>query len=125
MGQKTPLKPFALRSDPPTRAPKKDQQQHVVSFNRRDSDEGQKSAGSDASTCSAYSSGSEGYRRAKRSQKRPPPLKLTSLVTPVISGPQDNPRNRADRLSPPTPHDVPTIVVEPPRSDTSHRMRRR
>jgi len=126
MEQKTPLKPFVLRSDSRALTAKEGQQQHVVSLNRRGSAESQKSAGSDVSTSSAYSSGSESYQRGKKkSLKRPPPLKLTALVTPVISGPQNNPRTRVDRSSPPDSDEVPTIVVEPPQSETSHRMRRR
>jgi hypothetical protein len=131
MGQKTPLKPFALKSDPAALTPRdgqqpgKQQQQHRVPLNRRDSTESQKSAGSDTSTGSAYSSDSEGSQRGgRKSQKRPPPLKLTSLVTPVINGPQYNPRNRVNHLSLPNSHGVPAIVVELPQYVTQDRMRR-
>lgn len=129
MGQKTPLKPFVLKSDPEALAPKDGQQprqqQHAIPLNRRDSTDSQGSTGSDTSTGTEYSSDSEGSQRGRRrSQKRPPPLKLTSLVTPVINGPQYNPRNRADRSSLQNPRGVPTIVVEPPQSVTPDRMRR-
>lgn len=122
MEQKTPLRPFALRSDVPLTS-KEGPQQHVISLKHRDSTESQKSAGSDASVDSAYSSGPEVPQHGRRrSQKRPPPLKLTSLITPVINGPQDNPRARASR----SPPQVPTIVVESPQPEPSPgRMRRR
>lgn len=126
MGQKTPLKPFVLRSDPEALTPmggqQPRQQQRPVTPNRRDSTDSQKSAGSDISTGSVYSSDSEGSQRSRRSQKRPPPLKLTSLVTPVINGPQHNPRDRVGRSS--LLSEVPMIVVEPPQSMTPDRMRR-
>ncbi|KAF9643948.1 hypothetical protein BDM02DRAFT_3122696 [Thelephora ganbajun] len=125
MEQKTPLKPFVLKSGATVLTPKEGPQQHNVSLNRRDSTESQKSAGSDVSTGSSYSPDSEGSQRGRRSQKRPPPLKLTSLVTPVINGPQDNPRNKVDRSSLQNPQEVPTIIVEPPRSETPDRMKRR
>lgn len=126
MEQKTPLKPFILKSDPAVLTPRDGQRQHPVPLNRRDSAESQKSAWSDASTGTAYSSDSEGSQRGKRrSQKRPPPLKLTSLVTPVVNGPQYNPRDRAGRSSFPHPRQVPAVVVEPPRSEIPDRMRRR
>lgn len=126
MEQKTPLKPFILKSDPAALTLNEGKQQHVVSLNRRNSTESQKSAGSDTSTGSSYSSDSERPRRGRRrSQKRPPPLKLTSLVTPVINGPQDNPRSRVDPPPLPNPQEVPPIVVEPPRSGIHERLRRR
>lgn len=112
--QKAPPKSSILKSDSATLTPKEGQQeQRIVSLNRRDSTESQKSAGSDTSVGSAYSSGSQ---YSKRSQKRPPPLKLTSLVTPVIRGPQDNPRQGVDRSSLRNSREVPVIVVEPPQS---------
>jgi hypothetical protein len=117
MEQKIPLKPFVLRSGAAAPAPKEGQQEHAISLERRDSTESHRSAGSDSS--SSYSSDSEGSQRGRRrSQKRPPPLKLTSLVTPVINGPQNNPRHRVNHSSPPNPHEVPTIMVEPPRTVT-------
>jgi hypothetical protein len=125
--QKTPLKPFVLRSDPvaPTPNSKERPQQHHISLNRRDSVESQGSE-SDTVAGSVYSSDSESTRGGKRrSQKRPPPLKLTSLVTPVINGPQNNTRRRADLPSPPSPREVPTIVVDPPRSTIPDRLKRR
>jgi len=125
MDQKTPLKPFILKSDPVTPIPTGRPQQHNVSLNRRDSGESQKSAGSDVSADTLCSSDSEGSRRGRRrSQKRPPPLKLTALVTPVVNGPQGDPRRRADRSSPPNPHEIPAIVVDPPQSRTPDRLRR-
>lgn len=124
MEQKTPLKPFMLKPDPKT-LPPKEGRQHAVSLNRRDSTRSLGSGGSDASPGSAYSSDSEGSQRGKGElQKRPPPLKLTSLVTPVVNDPQRNPRNRVNRSSLLNPHEVPAIVVEPPRSETPDRMRR-
>jgi hypothetical protein len=126
MEQKTPLKPFILRSDPVAMTPRDGQRQHAVPPNRRESTESQKSAGSDTSTGTAYSSDSQGSQRGKRrSQKRPPPLKLTSLVTPVINGPHRNPRDRADRSSLPHQRGVPAIAVDPPQSGIPDRMRRR
>jgi hypothetical protein len=123
--QKT-LRPFVLRSDPTALNPREDQQEHAVSLARRDSTETQKSAGSDSSSASMYSSDSECSQRGRRrTRKRPPPLKLTSLVTPVINGPQHNPRNGVNRLSFPNPYEVPAIIVEPPGSETPDRMRRR
>jgi len=116
MEQKTPPKPFMLESDSATLTPKEDQEQRVVSLNRRDSTESPKSAGSDTTVGSSYSCDSEGSRYSRRSQKRPPPLKLTSLVTPVIRGPQDNPRQGVDRSSLRNSRGVPAIVVEPPQS---------
>lgn len=125
MEQKTPMKPFILKSDPVVLISKGPPQQHSVSLNRRDSTESQDSAGSDYSTETLCSSDSEGPQRGKRrSQKRPPPLKLTALVTPVVNGPQDNPRRRADRSSPPSPHEIPMVAVDPPQSGTPDRMRR-
>ena len=99
MEQRTPLRPFVLRSDPDALTYPKAQQQRIISLNRRNSTESQKSAGTDESTSTSYSSDSEGplQRDRKKFHKRPPPLKLTSLVTPVINGPQDNPRRRVDR----------------------------
>lgn len=117
MEQKSPLKPFILKSDPAALTPKEGRQQHTIPSKRRDSTESHKSAGSD--TSSSYSSDSESSQHGRRrSQKRPPPLKLTSLVTPVINGPQNNPRHRVDRSSLQNPHEVPTIIVEPPQSAT-------
>lgn len=118
MEQKTPLKPFALRSDPAASNPR-DLPQFKVSLNRRASAESQKSVGSDTYSESTYSTDSEGSGK-RRSQKRPPPLKLTSLVTPVVNGPQNNPR-RVDRSSIPR---LPAIVVDPPPSAIPERMRR-
>lgn len=124
MGEKGPLKPLILKSDSATPTHKKGQR-HTVSLNRRESNGSQKS-GSDASTYSSYSSDSaDSQHSRRRSQKRPPPLKLTSLVTPVIHGPQDNPRHGVDdRSSLPNTHTVPTIVVEPPQPTTPDRMGR-
>lgn len=122
--QKTPLKPFVLRSDPVAPIPNARPQRRNISLNRRDSSESQKSAGSDSSAdtlCSSYSEDSQPSKR--RSQKRPPPLKLTSLVTPIVNGPQDNPRKGAGRPSPPGLHGVPAVVVNPPRSGTPERIR--
>lgn len=125
MEQKTPLKPFILKSESAAITPKDGQQQRAVSLGRRYSTESQKSAGSEASTGSLYSSDSQGSQRGKRrSQERPLLLKLTYLVTPVINGPQNNPRSRVGRSSLPNPPEVPTIVVEPPQSETPDRMRR-
>ena len=125
MEQKAPLKPFILKSDPVALTPKEGWQQQSLTLTRRDSTETQNSAGSDSTAASVYSSDSEGSRRGRRkSQKRPPPLKLTSLVTPVINGPQHNPRNRVNRLSLPNPHEVPAIIVEPPQSETPEGMGR-
>lgn len=123
--QKTPLKPFILKSDPVASTPNARPRQQNVSLTRRDSSESQKSAGSDSSAdtlCSSYSEDSQPGKR--RSHKRPPPLKLTSLVTPVVNGPQDNPRRGVDRPSPPGLHGVPAIVVNPPQSETPEKIRR-
>jgi len=125
MEQRTPLRPFALKSEPVVVITKQPPQHHTVSFNRRDSTGSQKSAGSDAGSGeSDYSDGSS-QRGKKGVLKRPPPLKLTSLVTPVINGPQDNPRDKTQRPTLQNPLEVPTIVVEPPRSRTPDGMRRR
>ncbi|KAF9785708.1 hypothetical protein BJ322DRAFT_732696 [Thelephora terrestris] len=125
MEQKTPLKPFILKSDPVAPNSKGSLQPQHVSFNRRDSGGSQESVGSDASTETMCSYGSGGSQRGKRrSQKRPPPLKLTSLVTPVVNGPQDNPRRRVDGSSLQNPHEIPAIVVDPPQSRTPDRVRR-
>ena len=122
-GQKTPSKPFILKLEPVTSTERP--QEHHVTFNPRDSVGSQKSAGSDTSTDTLCLSDSNGFQRgARRSQKRPPPLKLNCLITPVINGPRNNPRARADRFSPPSPRGVPTIVVHPPQSATSDRRRR-
>ena len=96
MEQKSPLKPFVLKPYSVAPTPKEGQQRYTISLKRRDSTESHKSDGSD--TSSSYSSDSEGSQRGRRrSQKRPPSLKLTSLVTPVINGPQNNPRQRVGR----------------------------
>ena len=126
MEQKTPLKPFILKSDPvASSTPKERPQEHKVSLNRRDSAESQRSTGSDTGTDILCSYDSDGAQRGtRRSQKRPPPLKLTSLVTPVISGPQNDPRRRGDLSSPPGLHEVPGIVVGPPPYVAPGRMRR-
>jgi len=121
MEQKTSLKPFVLKSDPKGRP-----QGHSVSLNRRDSAESQKSGGSVTSTETLCSPDSEGFQRGTRkSRRRPPPLKLTSLVTPIVSGPRNNLRRGVDRPSPPGPHGIPTIVVDPPQPVTLDRTRRR
>ena len=112
--EQTPLKSFVLRSDPVALAPKEGLQQHAVPLTRRGSTETQNSAGSDASPTTMYSSDSEGSQHGRRkSQKRPPPLKLTSLVTPVVNGPQHNPRNGVNRSSLQNPYEVPAIAVKP------------
>jgi len=109
MEQKTPIKSFVLKSGPVDPTPKERLQEHVVSLNRRDS------AGSDTSADTLCLSDSEGSQRGtRRMQRRPPPLKLISLVTPVIKGPQDNPRRKANPPSPPGLHGVHTIVADPP-----------
>lgn len=95
MEQRTPLKPFVLKSDPDALTYQKAQRQRVISLNRRNSAESQGSAGTGEDTSTPNSSDSEGPPQ-RRFHKRPPPLKLTSLVTPVINGPQDNPRRRLD-----------------------------
>ena len=95
MEQRTPLRPFVLKSDPDALTSQK-AQQHIISLNRRNSTESQGSAGADEGTRTPNSSDSEGSPERKF-HKRPPPLKLASLVTPVINGPQDNPRRRVDR----------------------------
>ena len=124
--QKTPLKPFILKSSTATLAPKEHPPQDIISLKGRSSVDDQKSPASDAVSETVYSSDSESSQRGRRrSQKRPPPLKLTSLVTPVLNGPQENPRRRADRSSPPSPHRVPAIVVEPPQPMKSGGVRRR
>jgi len=120
--QKAPLKPFVLKSDSAALTPKEGQQQRAVSLNRRDSTESLKSAGSDTSVGSAYSSDFGGSQYSRRSQKRPPPLKLTSLVTPVIHGPQNNPRQGVDRSSLRNSREVPAIAVEPLQSGTPDGM---
>lgn len=125
MGERTPLRPFALKPDPAVLITKEPSRQRTVSFKRRDSTGSQKSAGSDAGSGeSEYSDGSS-QRGKKGLLKRPPPLKLTSLVTPVINGPQDNPRDKGQRTTLHLP-EVPSIVVESPRSQSPpDRMRRR
>jgi hypothetical protein len=123
--QKTTLKPFVLKSDPMASTPNARPMQKKVSLNRRDSSESQKSAGSDSSAGTSTSSHSEDSQPGKRrSQKRPPPLKLTSLVTPIVNGPQDNPRRAVGRPSPPGLHGVRAIVVNPPQSETAERIKR-
>ena len=121
MEQKSPLTPFIFKSDSAALTTN-GQQQPVISLERRDSTESHASAGSDSN--SSYSCDSEGSRRSRRSQKRPPPLKLTSLVTPVINGPQNNPCRGVDHPSFSNPHEVPTIIAEPPQYLTPDRMRR-
>lgn len=123
--QKTPLKPFILKSDPVASTPNARPRQQNDPLSRRDSSESQESAGSDSSADTLCSSYSEDYQPGKRrSQKRPPPLKLTSLVTPIVNGPQDNPRRGVGRPSPPGLHGVPAIVVNPPKNETPERIRR-
>lgn len=124
MGQGTPLRPFALKIDPAPLTTKEDKQQHTVnvSLNRRDSTGSQKSAGSDTGSGDSACSSDEGARRRKGEHKRPPPLKLTSLVTPVINGPQHNPRDK-NRSPPQGPPELPRIVVDPPLSETPEKMK--
>ena len=126
MGQRTPLKPFVLKSDPEAFTIKEVQRQPVVtiSLNRRDSTGSQKSAGSDTASNDSDSLSDGDSRRGKKgTHKRPPPLKLTSLVTPVINGPQHNPRDKA-HSSLRDPPEIPVIVVDPPQSDTPERIQR-
>lgn len=120
MEQKSPLTPFVFKSDSAALTTN-GQQQPVISLERMDSTESRGSVGSDSN--SSYSCDSEGSRRSRRSQKRPPPLKLTSLITPIINGPQNNPRHGVDRSSFSNPHEVPTIIAEPPQYLTPDRMR--
>lgn len=121
MEQKSPLTPFMMKSDSATVTTEEGQQQPAISLERRGSTESHASAGSDSN--SSYSCDSEGSRRSRRSQKRPPPLKLTSLVTPAINGPQNNPRHGVDHPSFSYPHEAPTIIVELSQSVTPYRMR--
>jgi len=111
MGPKSPLRPFILKSPAALTTKERQRQQPVtVSLNRRDSTGSQKSSESD--TCESDYSTDGSSRRRRGPHKRPPPLKLTSLVTPVINGPQHNPRDKTLQ----NPHEIPTIVVESPRS---------
>ena len=121
MGERSPLRPFVLRSEPVPLITKEVPKQHTIPLNCRDSVGSQKSAGSDTGS-SEYS---DSPQRGKRGLlKRPPPLKLTSLVTPVINGPQDNPRDKIHGSTLSNSSEIPTIVVESPRSHTPDRTRR-
>lgn len=124
VGQRTPLRPFALRPNPVALTTKEVPQQDAVSLRCRDSAGSHKSAGSDTGSCESEYSDSP--KRSKRGLlKRPPPLKLTSLVTPVINGPQDNPRDKAHASTLSDPSEIPTIVVESPRSESPRGVKRK